>query len=100
MEQTALESPIGVLILRFGRLWGPATFYQGPPEPPAIHIDDAGTRAARSSPPAQPGPMSSRRQRRQALDTEPRRRVRLWDVAAAVRELVGCQNSVRVARNQ
>src|SRR5438128_11819376 len=27
MEQTALESPIEVLILRFGRLWGPATFY-------------------------------------------------------------------------
>jgi uncharacterized protein YbjT (DUF2867 family) len=46
MEQTALESPIDVLILRFGRLWGPATFYQEPPEPPAIHIDDAGSRAA------------------------------------------------------
>jgi hypothetical protein len=46
MEQTALESPIEVLILRFARLWGPATFYQEPPEPPAIHINDAGTRAA------------------------------------------------------
>jgi hypothetical protein len=46
MEQTALESPIEVLILHFGRLWGPATFYQEPPEPPAIHIDDAGTQAA------------------------------------------------------
>jgi nucleoside-diphosphate-sugar epimerase len=46
MEQTALESPIDVLILRFGRLWGPATFYQEPPEPPAIHINDAGARAA------------------------------------------------------
>lgn len=46
MEQTALESPIEVLILQFGRLWGPATFYQEPPDPPAIHIDDAGTRAA------------------------------------------------------
>jgi len=46
MEQTALESPIEVLILRFGRLWGPATFYHEPPEPPAIHINDAGTRAA------------------------------------------------------
>jgi uncharacterized protein YbjT (DUF2867 family) len=45
MEQTALESPIEVLILRFGRLWGPATFYQEPPEPPAIHIKDAGARA-------------------------------------------------------
>jgi nucleoside-diphosphate-sugar epimerase len=46
MEQTALETPIEVLILRFGRLWGPSTFYQEPPRPPAIHIDEAGTRAA------------------------------------------------------
>jgi nucleoside-diphosphate-sugar epimerase len=46
MEQTALESPLEVLILRFGRLWGPATFHQEPPEPPQIHIDDVGTRAA------------------------------------------------------
>jgi hypothetical protein len=46
MEQTALASPIEVLILRFGRLWGPTTFYQEPPKPPAIHIDDAGTQAA------------------------------------------------------
>jgi hypothetical protein len=46
MEQTALESPIEVLILRFGRLWGPSTWYQEPPEPPAVHIADAGTRAA------------------------------------------------------
>jgi nucleoside-diphosphate-sugar epimerase len=46
MEQAALESPIEVLILRFGRLWGPSTWYQEPPEPPAIHIDDAGRRAA------------------------------------------------------
>jgi nucleoside-diphosphate-sugar epimerase len=46
MEQTALESPLEVLILRFGRLWGPSTFHQEPPQPPAIHIDEAGTRAA------------------------------------------------------
>jgi nucleoside-diphosphate-sugar epimerase len=46
MEQTAWESPIEVLILRFGRLWGQGTFYQEPPEPPAIQIDDAGTRSA------------------------------------------------------
>jgi nucleoside-diphosphate-sugar epimerase len=46
MEQTALESAIGVLILRFGRLWGPSTWYREPPEPPAIHIDDAAIRAA------------------------------------------------------
>jgi nucleoside-diphosphate-sugar epimerase len=46
MEQPALRSPLEVLILRFGRLWGPATLYKEPPEPPAIHVDDAGTRAA------------------------------------------------------
>ena len=46
MEQTALEAPLDVLILRFGRLWGPSTWYQEPPEPPAIQIDDAGVRAA------------------------------------------------------
>jgi hypothetical protein len=45
MERTALESPIEVLILRFGRLWGPGTLHQEPPEPPTIHIEDAGTRA-------------------------------------------------------
>jgi nucleoside-diphosphate-sugar epimerase len=46
LERTALESQLEVLILRFGRLWGPSTFYQEPPQPPAIHVDDAGTRAA------------------------------------------------------
>jgi nucleoside-diphosphate-sugar epimerase len=46
MEQTALESRLEVLILRFGRLWGPSTFYEEPPEPPAIHVEDAGARAA------------------------------------------------------
>ena len=46
MEQTALESPLDVLILRFGRLWGPATFHRKPPEPSAVHIADAGARAA------------------------------------------------------
>jgi nucleoside-diphosphate-sugar epimerase len=46
MEQTALEAPFEVLILRFGRLWGPSTWYQEPPDPPAIKIDDAGVRAA------------------------------------------------------
>jgi nucleoside-diphosphate-sugar epimerase len=46
MEQSALRSPLDVLILRFGRLWGPGTLYQQEPEPPAINIDDAGIRAA------------------------------------------------------
>jgi len=55
MEQTALESPIDVLILRFGRLWGPSTWYQEPPEPPAIHIADAGIRAATLITSSRPG---------------------------------------------
>ena len=46
MERSALDSRLGVLILRFGRFWGPNTFHQEPPEPPAIHIDEAGAEAA------------------------------------------------------
>jgi len=46
MEQTALAAPLDVLILRFGRLWGPGTWYQEAPDPPVIHIDAAGARAA------------------------------------------------------
>jgi nucleoside-diphosphate-sugar epimerase len=46
MELAALESSLEVVILRFGRLWGPSTFHQAPPQPPAIHIDEAGTQAA------------------------------------------------------
>jgi nucleoside-diphosphate-sugar epimerase len=47
MEQTALDSPLDVLILRFGRFWGPGTWYQEQPEELAIHIDEAGARAAK-----------------------------------------------------
>jgi nucleoside-diphosphate-sugar epimerase len=46
MEQTALAAPLEVLILRFGRFWGPSTWYQEPPEPPTIQIDEAGAQAA------------------------------------------------------
>lgn len=35
------------LILRFGRLWGPGTFHEALPEPPAVHIDQAGAEAGR-----------------------------------------------------
>ncbi|HEU5243830.1 MAG TPA: NAD(P)H-binding protein [Gaiellaceae bacterium] len=35
------------LILRFGRLWGPGTFHEASPGPPAVHIDEAGAEAAR-----------------------------------------------------
>jgi nucleoside-diphosphate-sugar epimerase len=34
------------LILRFGRLWGPGTFHESPPRPPAVHIDNAGAEEA------------------------------------------------------
>jgi nucleoside-diphosphate-sugar epimerase len=55
MERTALDSPLDVLILRFGRLWGPGTWYQEAPEKPAIHIDEAGTQAAKLLTSAPPG---------------------------------------------
>jgi uncharacterized protein YbjT (DUF2867 family) len=55
MEQTALDSPLDVLILRFGRFWGPGTWYEEPPESPAIHIDEAGARAAKLVISAPPG---------------------------------------------
>jgi nucleoside-diphosphate-sugar epimerase len=64
MEQTALESPIEVLILRFGRLWGPATSTRSRPSlqrstsrMPALERQPSSSRA-------QPGPMSSLRQPR------------------------------------
>jgi hypothetical protein len=54
MEQAALQSPLEVLILRFGRFWGHGTWYEEPPGGDAVHIDDAGARAAKlfSSAPA------------------------------------------------
>jgi uncharacterized protein YbjT (DUF2867 family) len=55
MEQTALEAPFEVLILRFGRLWGPSTWYHEPPDHPAIQIDDAGAQAASLIASAPPG---------------------------------------------
>jgi hypothetical protein len=47
MEHAALRSPLEVLILRFGRFWGHGTWYDQPPAGDAVHIDDAGARAAR-----------------------------------------------------
>lgn len=55
MERTALDSPLDVLILRFGRFWGPDTWYEEQPEKPAIHIDEAGARAAKLVTSAPPG---------------------------------------------
>jgi uncharacterized protein YbjT (DUF2867 family) len=47
MERAALESPLEVLILRFARFWGCGTWYSEPPTSDAIHIDEAGVRAAK-----------------------------------------------------
>jgi nucleoside-diphosphate-sugar epimerase len=46
MERTALGAPLEVLILRFGRLWGHGTWYGERPGGDAVHIDEAGARAA------------------------------------------------------
>jgi nucleoside-diphosphate-sugar epimerase len=47
MERTALEAPLDVVILRFGRLWGHGTWYKEPPGRDAVHIDEAGAQAAK-----------------------------------------------------
>jgi nucleoside-diphosphate-sugar epimerase len=47
LEQGARGFPGDTLILRFGRLWGPGTFYDASPQPPAVEIAAAGAEAAR-----------------------------------------------------
>jgi hypothetical protein len=43
LERSVLEAD-GV-VLRYGRFYGPGTFYeQAPPPPPRVHIDDAARR--------------------------------------------------------
>jgi nucleoside-diphosphate-sugar epimerase len=46
LEASAVASGLDVLILRFGRFWGPGTWTETTPEPPAIHVAEAGRRAA------------------------------------------------------
>jgi uncharacterized protein YbjT (DUF2867 family) len=47
LEQGALASGLEASVLRFGRLWGPGTWSESAsPEPPAIHVAEAGKRAA------------------------------------------------------
>jgi nucleoside-diphosphate-sugar epimerase len=46
LEDNAVGSGLDVLILRFGRLWGPGTWAETAPEPPAIHVAGASRRAA------------------------------------------------------
>lgn len=46
LEQGALQSGLEAVVLRFALLWGPGTWYDRAPDRPAIHIDEAGRRAA------------------------------------------------------
>jgi nucleoside-diphosphate-sugar epimerase len=55
LERAARAFAGDVLILRFGRLWGPGTFHRSAPSPPAIHVDEAGAEAARLIADATPG---------------------------------------------
>jgi nucleoside-diphosphate-sugar epimerase len=55
LEQTTRRFAGEALILRFGRLWGPGTFYDTRPEPPAVQIEKAGAEAARLLAHAPPG---------------------------------------------
>jgi nucleoside-diphosphate-sugar epimerase len=55
LEQSTREFPGEAQILRFGRLWGPTTAYETPPQPPTVHIDHAGAEAARLITEASPG---------------------------------------------
>jgi nucleoside-diphosphate-sugar epimerase len=46
LEEDARGSGLDAVILRFGRFWGPGTWTQVTAEAPAIHITQAGARAA------------------------------------------------------
>jgi nucleoside-diphosphate-sugar epimerase len=46
LEDNALASGLDAVILRFGRFWGPGTWTNTAPEPPAVDIAEAGRRAA------------------------------------------------------
>jgi hypothetical protein len=55
LEQSTAEYPGEAQILRFGRLWGPGTAYDTPPQPPTIKVEKAGAEAARLITDAPPG---------------------------------------------
>jgi nucleoside-diphosphate-sugar epimerase len=46
LERSAQAFSGETLILRFGRLWGPGTAYRSPPQPPTVHVAEAGAQAA------------------------------------------------------
>jgi nucleoside-diphosphate-sugar epimerase len=42
LEQDVLQTPgIAGVVLRYGYLYGPGTWYEVPPKPPSVHIDSA-----------------------------------------------------------
>ena len=55
LERSAQAFAGDVLVLRFGRLWGPGTSHATAPAPPAIHVEEAGAEAARLLVDAPPG---------------------------------------------
>jgi len=55
LERETRQFPGEGLILRFGRLWGPGTFHERPPEPPSVEIGKAGAEAAQLITDARPG---------------------------------------------
>jgi uncharacterized protein YbjT (DUF2867 family) len=55
LEHATRRFPGEALILRFGRLWGPETLHQTPPQPPAVHIEKAGAEASRLITHGRPG---------------------------------------------
>jgi nucleoside-diphosphate-sugar epimerase len=47
LEEDAHASGLEALVLRFGLFWGPGTWSEGPPDRrPAVHVAEAGRRAA------------------------------------------------------
>lgn len=47
LEENASAAGLEALVLRFGLFWGPGTWSEGPPERrPAVHVAEAGRRAA------------------------------------------------------
>jgi nucleoside-diphosphate-sugar epimerase len=55
LEHSTRRFPGDALILRFGRIWGPETLYQTPPQPLTVHIEKAGAEASRLMTHAPPG---------------------------------------------
>ena len=42
LEREVLETPgIDGVVLRYGYLYGPDTWYEAPPKPPSLHVDAA-----------------------------------------------------------